>query len=126
MDTNPAGFADGPTHSNGVSKLEAPASVALCIEIAHLGNKSIQLAYAAALGACWHGPGNLVKHRGGVADVVTWAEACANALYARGAVMTDLLEGGATAYGLCVARYPTAAEVDEAEGNSSAGTEAPA
>lgn len=77
-----------------------------------------ELAFAAAIGLCWRGPGRPAA-RWTAADPAAYAEAVFDELVGRsGVTYGEIVEVGAALFGQIVDSLPTAAEVKEAGGNS--------
>ncbi len=77
-----------------------------------------ELAFAAAIGLCWRGPGR-PSARWTAADPAAYAEAVFDELVGRaGVTYGEIVEVGAALFGRIVDTLPTAAEVKEAQGNS--------
>lgn len=122
------------TIKGGEFALEQPRSATVRYEITDLGRKAPRRAFGAALGQCCPKLGRMLAKRAKDVedappaptlqscgyDVARYAGEFVDALVEAGVPMSEILAAGATAFDFITEGLVSAAEVKEAEGNSSA------
>jgi len=103
-----------------LATMELPVSHHQRLCVVKLGTNP-ELAFAAAIGLCWRGPGR-PSARWTAADPAAYAEAVFDELIGRsGVTYGEIVEVGAGLFSRIVDSLPTAIEVKEASGNSQPG-----